>query len=209
MTPRRALTRAVFGLTLLTGAATFGLSVDDGSRQETTDRALSVLLLTTLPLAVCFAVWSAGKTEDQLIAFGQNRRKSSLSRLGPLLLGLPLSAVVLSAAVLVWTRGPHDPSLAVDLVSTAPVALMAAAALCLSFVAIFEWFGSLGLLVLLLVLLTFGQTELLAAAALPSAHVRHLLGVGATLPFDPGWSMAALWLYSALAGWAWLGRVRP
>jgi hypothetical protein len=209
VTVRRGLYRATLAAAILTVAITGGLVTDGGPRRTVTDQALSALLLATLPLAACLAVWGAGSSEDPLLAFGANRRRSVVWQSAPFLWGLPLVISLLAALVLVWTRGVTDARLVDDLASTLPVAIMAAVATVAAFLAVGQWFGRVGLVVLLLVCLTLGQADLLAVAALPGGHVRHLLGVGMVLPFDPGWSMAALWGFSLFGFGAWLLRVPP
>lgn len=204
--PRRSLGRAVVVAVGLTVLATFGFTAEDGVRAQTTDRALGTLLLITLPLAVGLAIAGSGRAVDPWVVFGADRRKSLVRYLAPLWYGLPLTALGLSLLVLGWTRGWQDPHLLADMMATAPVAVMATLSLLSLSLATFAWLGRVGLIVLVLVLITFGRSELLAAAALPSAHVRHLLGVGATLPFDPGWSMAALWAFALLGFCGWLAR---
>lgn len=192
----------------LAAATTFGLLADGGGR-ETVDQALSSLLLTTLPIAACLGVWSPLASEEPLLGFGKNRRHLLLLEAMPLLIGFPCVMLALGYLVLLWTRGAGDPKLLADVLSTAPVAFIASVASLLLSLAVREWFGRVGVVVLLLVLLTVGQSELAAAAVLPSAHVRHLLGVGAALPFDPGWSMGALWAFAVLAFLGWVARVPP
>jgi len=205
----RSLYRSSLAAALLTVAITGGLLSDGGSTRAVTDQALSVLLLSTLPLMACVAVWGAGAADDLLLGFGGNRRRSTVWHSAALLWGLPLVSSLLAVLVLVWTRGANDPRLVADLVVTLPVATLAAIATICAFLAAREWFGRPGLVVLLLVWLTFGQADLLLAAALPGGHVRHLLGVGMALPFDPGWSMAALWGFSLFGFAAWMLRVPP
>jgi len=205
----RSLYRTSLAGALLTVAITGGLLTDGGSTRAVTDQALSALLLATLPLMACLAVWGAGGAEDSLLAFGGNRRWSIARQSAAFLWGLPLVSSLLAALVLVWTRGAKDPRLVDDLVVTLPVATMAALATICAFLAVGQWFGRPGLVVLSLVWLTFGQADLLLAAALPGGHVRHLLGVGMALPFDPAWSMAALWGFSLFGFAAWMLRVPP
>jgi len=207
--PGHWLLRAGLLAAMLTTSATFAFSVEGGASKLVTDSALSMLLLTTLPISVAVAVWGVRTATDPLVAFGANRRRSSLLRTAALIWGLPLVMGLLTVVVLIWTRGIADARLVADLLATLPVAVMAGLSLTFVFLAAGQWFGRFGLLALLLLCVTLGNAEFVAAAVLPGAHVRHLLGVGATLPFDPGWSMAALWAYSALGLWAWLVRIPP
>lgn len=203
------LVRGALLAVTLTALLTFGFTVGEGSRHEVTDRALAALLLTTLPLSIGFAVWTAGPLVEPLLAFGGSRRHSLLSRFSTYFWGLPLTMCALTVVVLLWTRGVRDPKLAADLLATLPVSAIATAALLFPFLAVGEWLGRPGLAVLLLACVTLGRSEVTAAIVLPGAHVRHLLGVGAALPFDPAWSMAALWAFAAVGFSAWFLRVPP
>jgi hypothetical protein len=205
---RRLLRTALLAVTLTT-LFTFGLMVEEGTRREVTDRALSVLLLTTLPISACVAVWGVGPFFDPLVAFGASRRESTLRRFAPYFWGLPLTMSALTVVVLAWARGIRDPRLGADLLATMPVTVMAVGAMLFCFLAVGQWFGRAGLVVLLLTCVTLGQSELTAAIVLPGAHVRHLLGVGAALPFDPAWSMAALWAFAVGGFSAWILRTAP
>lgn len=202
-----ALVRSVALAAAYAAVATFGFLADEGRRPQATDRALCALLLAALPISVALSVWAAKRAPEPFAAFGEDRRRLTLRYFAPLLWGWPLAGAGLAVLVIAWTRGTADPRFLGDVTATVPVAFMAALSLVLSSLTASAWLGRIGLVGLVLVLLTLGQTEALAAAVLPSPHVRHLLGVGAAFPFDPGWSMAALWGFCLLGTVGWLIRV--
>lgn len=202
-----ALVRSLSIAGAYAAVATFGFLADEGMRRQATDRALFSLLLAALPISIAFSVWAAKQPPAPFVVFGEDRRKVTLRYFAPLLLGWPLAGAGLAALVIAWTRGVADPRFVSDIVATLPVAFMAALSLVFASAATSAWLGRIGLIGLVILLLTLGQSEVLAAAVLPSAHVRHLLGVGAPLPFDPGWSMGALFGFCMLGCLAWLARV--
>ena len=189
------------------GLTTFGYLAEQGARPQATDRALTTLLLTVLPLAIAFSVGRMRKVPEPFVACGEDRRKVTARAFAPLVLGWPLTSAVLAFILIAWTRTTGDAGVVRDVAATVPVAFMAAVALVLACLAASAWLGRFGLVGLVVLLYTLGRVDALASAVLPLAHVRHLLGVGVALPFDPGWSMGALWGFSLLGAWAWRARV--
>ncbi len=165
------------------------------TRTEVVNQALASLLLGTLPLVGVMLLWTERLTMDHPdVRYGESRRRRAahaLFRATALVVGF---AIVGSGLSIVVYRGAGDPLVFKDLIATIPVAFAGSLGL-MAFLAWSRvWLGKPGLVVALLACWILGSVDLPVAAAVPTGHVRHLIGVGTELPFR-GW-VSFLTLYA-------------
>lgn len=166
-------------------------------------RALETLVAFTLPLLVCILLHSmtSPRFEERVagaVRFGASRRRLVLSELAERALALLVATSLLTVALLVFARSATDPELPRDLLVTLPATTLGAAAAFSLLGAAALWAGRVGLYGALFVVWTIGHLQLPIAAAVPVGHLRHLLGLGAALPFAQWISSAALAGFAAL-----------
>jgi hypothetical protein len=183
----------------LTWSATFAAE----TRTETVNQALASLLLGTLPLLGTMLLWSERFEQDRVeVRYGKSRRNfAARSLLGVAGLLLLFTTVSATFAITIY-RGPKDPVLMRDLLATLPIAVAGSLAVA-SFLAFFRsLLGSAGLVLALVLIWVVGSLDLPIAAAVPTGHIRYLIGVGAELPFAPWISFACLYGMTFLTGGA-------
>lgn len=200
----RILVLGVLCAVPLTWSATWAAE----TRTEIVNQALASLLLGTLPLVGVMLLWTERLTQEHPdVRYGANRRSHAahaLFQTAALVVGF--SVVASTVSILVY-RGHKDALLINDLIATLPVAFAGSIGL-LAFLAWSRvWLGKPGLVVALLASWVLGSMELPIAAVVPTGHVRHLIGVGAELPF-PGWvSFASLYGFALIGALTTLWRV--
>lgn len=189
----------------LTWSATFASE----TRAETVNQALASLLLGTLPLLGGMLLWTDRLKGDRAeVRYGESRRvyaaRALLSVAGLLLMFASFGAIL---AITIY-RGPRDALLLKDLLATLPIAFAGSQALT-AFLALGRfWLGRTGLVLAMILTWVVGSLDLPISAAVPSGHIRYLVGVGAELPFAPWISFVCLYAMTLLAGGAALLRVR-
>lgn len=200
----RLVALAALFLLPLTWSATFGAE----TRTETVNQALASLLLGTLPLLGGMLLWSERFEGDRAeVRYGRSRRYyAARSLLGAAGLLLLFASVGVILALLIY-RGPRDPLLLRDLLATLPIALAASLALT-AFLSLGRFvLGRPGLALAVILTWVVGSLDLPISAAVPTGHIRHLIGVGAELPFAPWISFVCLYAMTLLAGGGALLRV--
>lgn len=178
------------------------------TRAETVTLALGSLLLGTLPLFATLLLYrDSFDAESPEVRYGQSRRVFAAHALLGHAAWTVLFASVSATLAIAIHRGTRDPLLFRDLLATLPIALAGSLAL-LGFLSFGRyWLGKFGLIAALALTWLLGSLDIPISAAVPTGHMRSLLGVGTELPFAP-W-MSFLWLYATtlLLGGAALLRV--
>ncbi len=174
------------------------------------DRVLTALTAFTLPTLALAVFGSLGRTgqgqaDETFLRFGQSRRPRLLKNW----IGRTLLVVVLYTAMtgvlLAWARSSSDPLLRSDLLATLPAAALCALTAGALFGAAMIWGGRLAVVLTLVVVWTVGHFDLVIAGLAPVGHMRHVLGLGESLPW-PQWvsSVVLLTLSSLLTAAAFL-----
>lgn len=195
---------ALFGLPL-TWSATFAAQ----TRVETVNQALASLLLGTLPLLCAMLLWGSGPQADRPeVRYGASRRAyAARSLLTVTTLALLFASVSVVLAISIY-RGLRDPLLLKDLLATLPVALAGSLAICGFLACGRSLLGRFGLVFAVILIWVIGSLDLPIAAAVPTGHIRYLIGVGTELPFAPWVSFVCLYAMALFTGGAALLRVR-
>lgn len=178
------------------------------TRAETVTLALGSLLLGTLPLFAALLLYrDTFDAESPEVRYGQNRRAFAARALFGHAAWTILFATVSATFAIALHRGPRDPLLFRDLLATLSIALAGSLAL-LGFLAFGRyWLGKIGLIAALILTWLLGSLDVPISAAVPTGHIRSLLGVGAELPFAPWVSFLCLYATTLLMGGAALLRV--
>jgi|GEM_PF-1663253 len=187
---------------------------DDGSTLDVgtvaADRVLTALTAFTLPTLALAAFGSLGRTgqgqaDETFLRFGESRRPRLLENwIGRTLLVVVLYTT-LTGVLLAWARSSSDPLLRSDLLATLPAAALCALTAGALFGAAVIWGGRLAVVITLIVVWTVGHFDLVIAGLVPVGHMRHLLGLGESLPW-PQWgsSLVLLALSSLLTAAAFV-----
>lgn len=187
---------------------TWSATLTAETRTETVNQALASLLLGSLPLLGGMLLWSERFQGDRAeVRYGKSRRtyaaRTLLSVAGLLLLFASVGSIL---AITIY-RGPRDALLFRDLLATLPIAFAGSLALT-AFLALGRfWLGRTGLVVAVILTWVIGSLDLPISAAVPTGHIRYLVGVGAELPFAPWVSFVCLYAMTLAAGGGALLRV--
>ena len=170
------------------------------TRAETVNQVLSSLLLGMLPLLCVMLLWTETfLSEGSLVRYGANRRSFLIPIFFRTLATLTSFSLLCVVASMMILRGVHDPLLTADLSATLPVAVAASVSLGCFFAMGRAWLGRTGLVLLLIAVWILGPMDLPIAAAVPTGHVRTLLGLGEQLPLPPWGSFLTLYGMAALS----------
>ncbi len=214
---RESLTRDVRTLALcliFVGPLTIAYTMGAGGRAAQINEGLRFFLVGALPFfaaALFFREESTAENataENALVRFGADRRRARAQKLALRLL-LLLSVAWLGACLVLFNlRGVRDPLFFHDLLSTSAVSVASALSIGATVYAVRAFGGALGMCLFVVLLWVFGQIEPIMSAALPTGHIRSLLGVGEALPLPPWASFFLLYAFAALFGWLGLLRTK-
>lgn len=178
------------------------------TRTEMINQVLGALLIGALPLLAAMLLWDESfRGADVDVRYGQNRRRFATKRLAVTLSVLVAAAVGAGTLALGILRGPTHQLFLHDFLATSAVSIAGALSLGCFFGASRVWLGRGGLVAALILTWLLAPMDLVVSAAVPTGHVRSLLGLGMELPF-PGWvSFASLYGTAALLGGLLLARI--
>lgn len=192
---------------IFVGPLIVAASLGGEGKSEQVNRGLAAFLLYALPLFSGVLFFRKDpETEDSLVRFGADRRIAAQRRLLLRLAVLTLVTLLGSWLILLNLRGPRDPLLISDALSTSSVGLAAALSVGGTVFLLRAWGGIAGAGLFVVLLWVFAGLEQLLSAALPTGIVRSLLGMGEALPW-PAWILF-LALYAVAAGACFLGLLR-
>lgn len=172
------------------------------TKTEGLNRGLEALFLAGLPiLALAFLYSDNFSPKNTEIRLGANRRHLVFRTVFGNVLALFIVAFFGGSLLILLLRGMKDPLLLRDLTSTGAISLAASLSIVGVLSAARAWLGKIGLIGLVLFGWLVDQGDLAMKVALPSGHLRSLLGLGQQLPIA-GW-LSLLCLYT-MAGFSLL-----